>query len=128
LKHEESALLLKRASAQLLLKHPAEAKTDIETATQLAVELSAVPLQIEAAVTSGNAQISDDPKVAEDSYRKALQLAERTGEREQQSAALAGLARAQQREGKLEDATISIEAALKISKPHAATSGTASCK
>jgi hypothetical protein len=29
LKHEESALLLKRASAQLLLKHPALAKADI---------------------------------------------------------------------------------------------------
>ena len=114
LKHEESTLLLKRASAQLLSKHTTEAKTDIETATQLAVELSAVPLQIEAAVTSGNAKISDDPKAAEDSYRKALQLAERTGEREQQSAALAGLARTQQREGKLEDATTSIEAALKI--------------
>lgn len=30
LKHEESALLLKRAWAQLLLKHPAEAKADIK--------------------------------------------------------------------------------------------------
>ena len=45
---------------------------------------------------------------------KHLQLAERTGEREQQSAALAGLARAQQREGQIENAAASIEAALKI--------------
>jgi CHAT domain-containing protein len=114
LKHEESTLLLERASAQLLLKHPTEAKADIETATQLAIELSAVPLQIEAAVALGDAQLSVDPKAAEDSYRKALQLAERTGEREQQSVALAGLARAQQREADLEDAATSIEAALKI--------------
>jgi CHAT domain-containing protein len=114
LKHEESALLLKRASAQLLLKHSTEAKQDIEAATLLAAELSAVPLQIEAAAASGDAQLSVDPKAAEDSYRHALQLAQRTGEREQQSAALAGLARAQQRESRLEDAATSIEAALKI--------------
>lgn len=114
LKHEESALLLKRASAQLLLKHTAEATADIEAATLLASELSAVPLQIEAAIASGDALLPSDAKAAEDSYRKALQLAERTGEREQQSAALAGLARAQQRQGHLEDAATSIEAALKI--------------
>jgi CHAT domain-containing protein/Flp pilus assembly protein TadD len=114
LKHEESALLLKRASAQMLLKRPAEAKADIEAATQLAVALSAVPLQIEAAVVSGDAQLVIDAKAAEDSFRKALQLAEHAGEREQQSVALAGLARAQQREGNLEDATTSIAAALKI--------------
>jgi CHAT domain-containing protein len=114
LKHEESTLLLKRASAQLLLKRPADAKADIEAATKLAVELSAVPLQIEAAVASGDAQLSVDANSAEDSYRKALKLAERTGEREQQSVALSGLARAQQREGNLEDAATSIEAALKI--------------
>jgi CHAT domain-containing protein len=114
LKHEESALLLKRASAQLLLDRAAEAKSDIDAATQLAVELSAVPLQIEAAIISGDAQLTTDAKAAESSYRKSLQLAERTGEREQQSVALAGLARAQQREGNLEEAAASIEAALKI--------------
>jgi tetratricopeptide (TPR) repeat protein len=78
LKHEQSTLLLKRASAELLLKHPTEAKADIETATQLAIELSAIPLQIEAAIASGDAQLPVDPKAAEGSYRKALQLAERT--------------------------------------------------
>jgi CHAT domain-containing protein len=114
LKHDEGALLLKRASILLSLKRPTEAKADIEAATQLAVQLSAVPLEIEAAIASGNAQLPTDPKAAEDSYRKALQLAERTGEREQQSVALAGLARAQQGEGRLEEATTSIEAALKI--------------
>ena len=114
LKHEESALLLKRASAQLLLKRPTEATADIETATRLANELSALPLQIEAAVALGDAQLATDPKAAENSYRNALQLAQRTGEREQQSTALAGLARAQQGENHLEDAAASIEAALKI--------------
>jgi CHAT domain-containing protein len=114
LKHEESALLLKRASAQLLLKHPAEASADIEAATQLAINLSATPLQIEAAIASGDVQLSIDAKAAENSYRNALQLAERTGEREQQSTALAGLARAQRREGNLKEAATSIEAALKI--------------
>jgi CHAT domain-containing protein/Flp pilus assembly protein TadD len=114
LKHEESALLLKRASVQLLLKHPAEATADIDAAARLAVDLSATPLQIEAAIASGDAQLPTDAKAAEDSYRKALQLAERTGEREQQSAALAGLARAQQRDGQLPEAATSIEAALKI--------------
>ena len=114
LKHEESAMLLKRASAQLLLKHFAEAKADIDTATQLAAALSSVPLQIEAAIASGEAQLHSDPKAAEDSYRNALQLAERTGEREQQSAALAGLARAQQSQGHSHAAAVSIEAALKI--------------
>jgi CHAT domain-containing protein len=114
LKHEESQLLLKRASVQLLLKHSVEAKEDIEEAMLIATGLSAVPLQIEAAVASGDAQFVVDPKAAEDSYRKALLLAQRTGEREQQSAALAGLARAQQRQGQLEDAATSIETALKI--------------
>ena len=114
LKHEESALLLKRASAQLLLKRPTEATADIDAAATLATELSALPLQIEAAIALGDAQLAIDPKAAENSYHNALQLAQRTGEREQQSAALAGLARAQQRENHLEDAATTIEAALKI--------------
>jgi tetratricopeptide (TPR) repeat protein len=114
LKHEESALLLKRASAHLLLKNSSEARADIEAATQLAVEISAAPLQIEAAIALGDAQLSLDAKAAENSYSKALQLAQRTGEREQQSASLAGLARAQQRENNLAEASTSIEAALKI--------------
>ena len=114
LKHEESTLLLRRASAQLLLKRPADAETDIETAAKFAAELSAVPLQIEAAIISGDAQLTVDAKSAADSYRKALRLAQQTGEREQQSAALAGLARAQQRGNNLDDAATSIEAALTI--------------
>ena len=114
LKHEESSLLLKRAEVQLLLKHPVEAGADIEAATRLAVELSAAPLQIESAIASGDLQLPIDPKAAEASYRKALQLAQRTGEREQESAAFAGLARAQQRENALTEAIASIESALNI--------------
>jgi CHAT domain-containing protein len=114
LKHEESELLLKRASAQLASKHPLDAKMDIQAATELAVQLADMPLQIEAAVASGEAQLPVDAAGAEGSYRKALDLAQRTGEREQQSVALAGVARAQQRKGELEDGVGSIEAALKI--------------
>ena len=114
LKHEESALLLKRASAELLLKRPAEATADIEAASRLANELAALPLQIESAVALGDTQLAVAPEDAENSYRNALQLAQRTGEREQQAAAMAGLARAQQRKNHLEDAVTSIEAALKI--------------
>jgi CHAT domain-containing protein len=114
LKHETATLLLKRASAQLRLQHLAEAISDIDAASQIATELSAVPLQIEAAVTRGDTQLTINPKAAEAAYRNALQLAERTGEREQQSLALAGIAKAQQLEDNIDSAVASIEAALKI--------------
>jgi CHAT domain-containing protein len=114
LRQEEAELLLKRASAHLTLKQQALAEADIATATKLASNLAAVPLQIEASLAWGDARLSVDAKEAEASYRRALQLAEQTGEREQQSVALVGLARAQRSEGKLEDAAISVEAALKI--------------
>ena len=112
LKHEEAELLLKRASAELLAQQRSEALTDIDAATQLATALAAIPLQIEAFIAQGNAQT--DPDAAAKSYRSALQQAELTGEREQQSAALAGLAHAQQNLGSPEQALSSIESALKI--------------
>jgi CHAT domain-containing protein len=112
LKHEEAELLLKRASAELLAQQRSEALTDIDAATQLATALAAIPLQIEAFIAQGNAQT--DPDTAAKSYRSALHLAELTGEREQQSAALAGLAHAQQTLATPEQALSSIESALKI--------------
>jgi len=114
LKQEEAELLLKRASVQLTLKKQLLAEADIAAATKLASDLAAPPLQIEASIAWGDARLSIDANEATVAYRKALQMAEQTGEREQQSVALVGLARAQRSDGKLEDAAASIEAALKI--------------
>jgi len=108
LRQEEAELLLKRASAHLTLKQQALAEADIATATKLASNLAAVPLQIEASL-AWEMRGCLSSQEAEASYRRALQLAEQTGEREQQSVALVGLARAQRSEGKLEDAAISLK-------------------
>jgi len=114
LKQEEAELLLKRASVQLALKKQLLAEADIAAATKLASDLAAPPLQIEASIAWGDARLSIDTNEAAAAYGKALQMAEQTGEREQQSVAWVGLARAQRSQGKLEDAAASIEAALKI--------------
>jgi CHAT domain-containing protein len=114
LKQEEAELLLKRASVQLSLKKQLLAEADITAATKLASDLAALPLQIEASIAWGDARLAIDASEAAASYQEALQTAKQIGEREQQSVALVGLARAQRTQGKPEDAAISIEAALKI--------------
>ncbi len=114
LKQDEAGLLLNRASVQLALHHPSPAQMDITAAEALATELASLPLQVETEVALGDALLSANPEEAAAAYRKALQLAESTGEREDQSVALAGLARAFESKGQLEDAATSIEAALKI--------------
>jgi CHAT domain-containing protein len=114
LKQEEAELLLKRASAQLAMKKQVSAEADITAAIKLGSDLAAVPLQIEASIAWGDARLAIDANEAAGAYEKALQMAKQTGEREQQSVALVGLARAQRSQGKLEDAATSIEEALKI--------------
>jgi hypothetical protein len=114
LKQDEAGLLLKRASVQLALRHPSSAQADIKAAGALATDLASLPLQVETEVALGDALLSANPEEAAAAYRDALQLAESAGEREEQSLTLAGLARAFENEGKLEDAAASIEAALKI--------------
>jgi CHAT domain-containing protein len=91
---------------------PAEA--DIAAASALASQLASLPLQVEIAIALGDAQFPVDAGRAAESYRDALRLARESGEREEQSAAAAGLAKALERQGRLEDAASSIEDALKI--------------
>lgn len=115
LKQDEADLLLKRISFELALHRIAQAQADARKASALASQLTSIPLHIDTAVALGKIQLqtaaSTDATV---SYREALQLAQKIGEREQQSVALAGLAGALQQEGRLHDAANSIEAALKI--------------
>lgn len=114
LKQDEAGLLLKRASVQLALRHPSLAQIDIKAAGTLATELASLPLEVETEVALGDALLPVNPEGAAAAYRKALQLAESSGEREEQSLALAGLAKAFENKGQLEDAATSIEKALKI--------------
>ena len=114
LKQEEAELLLKRASVQLALKKQVLAEADIAAATKLASELQALPLQVEASIAAGDARLSLNANEAAASYQRALQIAKQTGEREQESVALIGLARAQRSGGSPVDALTSTEAALKI--------------
>ena len=114
LKQDEAHLLLKRASIYLALRQHPEAIADIGTAQALGLKINSLPLQIEAESAMGDALLAVNPEEAEESYRKALQLAERAEEREEQSLALAGLAKVFAREGRWENAADSIEAALKI--------------
>lgn len=114
LKHEEAELLLKRASMQQILRHQDLAEADIEAATAIASALASLPLQVETEVAMGDVQFATNPGKSGASYEKALQLAEAAGEREEQSIALAGLARAFQSQGQLEEAATFIERALNI--------------
>jgi CHAT domain-containing protein len=114
LKHEEAELLLKRASIQQALGHQTLAESDVKAAAALATALASWPLQIETALAMGDVSLAVNAEDSVTSYRNALQLAESAGEREEQSRALAGLARALQSEGQLEDAASSIEKALRI--------------
>src|SRR6185312_9961455 len=114
LKQEEAELLLKRASVQLALKKRDAAEADIAAATKLASELAALPLQVEAYIAAGDARLSLNANEAAASYQRALQIARQTGEREQESVALIGLAKAQRSGGSPVDALTSTEAALKI--------------
>jgi CHAT domain-containing protein/tetratricopeptide (TPR) repeat protein len=114
LKQDEAGLLLKRASVHLALHHPSPAQMDIKAAEVLATDLASLPLEVETEAALGDTLLPVNPKEAATVYRKALQLAESAGEREEQSLALAGLAKAFENEGQLEEAATSIEKALKI--------------
>lgn len=115
LKQDEADLLLKRASLELALHHPASANDDAVKASHIASQLASIPLQVETALELAQIQLNTSAGTdATAFYRAALRLAQKTGEREQQSVALAGLAEAFQQQGRLEDAANSIEAALKI--------------
>ena len=114
LKQQEADLLLKRAGIHLALDHQIPAETDIAAASALASQLASPPLQVETAIALGDAQFKIDADRAAESYRKALGLARESGEREEQSAASAGLARALERQGRLENAASAIDDALKI--------------
>jgi tetratricopeptide (TPR) repeat protein len=114
LKQEEAKLLLKRASMERLVGQKQLQENDIEAARQLSISLASLPLQVEIAVATGDLRISTDVVASEASYQSALHLAKSIGELEEQSVALAGLARAYQREGRLEEARLSIESALRI--------------
>lgn len=114
LRQQEADLLLKRAGMHLALDQQGLAEADIGAASALASQLASLPLQVEIALALGDAQFHVDAGKAAESYRNALRLAKESGEREEQSAASAGLARALARQGQLEDAAASIEDALKI--------------
>lgn len=114
LKHDEAELLLNRTAMHLARGRASDASADIAAANVLASELKALPLQIEVQQAAGNAQLAIDPKEAEAHFRAALQLAEQIGEREQQSAALAGIAQANQKQGRTAEALAAIEQALEI--------------
>ncbi len=114
LKQNQAELLLKRASVQMELHHQAAAEADIAAASGLTADLSSRPLQIEVALATADAQLAVNADAAAVLYRKAVQLAEEAGEQEEKSAALAGLAKALERGGQLDDALTSVEDALKI--------------
>lgn len=114
LKQDEAELLLKRAAIQLKRRCEACANADIQAADALATQLNALPVQIEVEQAAGAASLTVDPKSGEAHYREALRLAEQTGEREQQSIAFAGIAKANQAEGDPEQALAAIEKALQI--------------
>ncbi|HUB28971.1 MAG TPA: CHAT domain-containing protein [Terracidiphilus sp.] len=114
LKQDEAELLLKRAGIQLKRNCANCAEADIQAARALAAELNALPVQIEVEQAAGDASLAIDPRAAETHFREALGLAEQTGEREQQSTALAGIAKSNQAQGRLDDALAAIEKALQI--------------
>jgi tetratricopeptide (TPR) repeat protein len=114
LKQDEAELLLKRAGIQLKRNCTTCAETDIQAARALAADLNALPVQIEVQQAAGDASLPVDPEAAETHFREALRLAEQTGEREQQSMALAGIAKSNQAEGRPDDALAAIENALQI--------------
>ena len=114
LKREEAQILLRRASLEIKAKQQADAESDIALARTLASSLGAPTLSVAAELAWGNARLPLHPEQAGDSFRRAEASAELLGEREEQSAALAGLARAQQAEGNLAGAAASIESALTL--------------
>src|ERR1700761_5275145 len=76
LKTNEDHLLLQRAAIQIERNHAPEAAADIQSASALASELNAPPLQIEVQLASGRAHLATDAGQAELAFRVALQLAE----------------------------------------------------
>ncbi len=106
LKHEESALLLKRASVQPLAEAPHRSQSR-HRSWQPCSPFNSPLCRSRSKLPSPRETRSFPPtrKPRRTPAGHALQLAELTGEREQQSVALAGLARAQQGEGRLEEAT-----------------------
>lgn len=114
LKKEEANLLLKRSPIELALHRQAGAISDVDRAKAIGIEIHSMPLQIEATNAIGDALLETRPEEADSSYRTALGLAQKSGELEQQSIALAGLARTLTHEGRWEAAADSIESALKV--------------
>ena len=90
---EEVLLLLGRSAARAASGDKTAAAKDVEQAGLLANDLQAPELLVEVALARG--AVAETPSDALSAYRAALALAEKTGQQEEQSAALAGCARAQ---------------------------------
>jgi CHAT domain/MalT-like TPR region len=90
---EGALLLLGRSTARAADGDKSAAAKDAEQAAQLANDLQAPALLVKVALARGAA--AETPADSLRAYRSALALAEKTGQREEQSAALAGCTRAQ---------------------------------
>jgi CHAT domain-containing protein len=111
LPREETLLLLQRSIA---LHERPPALADIERASTLARALGAPTLITQVELARGAIYARQSSAQSKTAYVAALTMATQTGDREQQASALAGIARAQQATGDLNEALISIERALVI--------------
>jgi CHAT domain-containing protein len=109
---EEALLLLGRSAAKSAEGDKSAAVRDVEQAALLANDLQAPTLLVKVALARGAA--AETPSDSLSAYRSALALAEKSGQREGQSAALAGCARAQLQMHDIAGGLASIDQALQL--------------
>lgn len=116
LRPEEVALLLRRSSALLRVGQTVPAQKDVVEALRLADVLNLPTLQIDTALAEGALQerICASCPDAKNAYERARFTAQETGEREQEAAADAGLARVYAAHHDYSAALQSIEQSLSI--------------
>jgi hypothetical protein len=105
-------LLLGRSAAKASEGDKSAAAKDAEQAALLADDLQAPALLVKVALARGAA--AETPADSLRAYRSALALAEKTGQQEEQSAALAGCARAQLQLHDIAGGLASIDDALQL--------------
>jgi CHAT domain-containing protein len=109
---EEVLLLLGRSAARAAAGDKSAAAKDVEQAGVLTNDLQAPELLVKVALARGAA--AETPSDSLSAYRSALASAEKTGQREEQSAALVGCARAQLQLHDLAGGLASIDQALQL--------------
>jgi CHAT domain-containing protein len=109
---EEVLLLLGRSAARAAEGDKSAAAKDVEQAGLLANDLQAPALLVKVALARGAA--AETPSDSLSAYRSALASAEKTGQQEEQSAALVGCARAQLQLHDIARGLASIDQALQL--------------